>query len=129
MAWCYQSKWIECGRKCRGCPHGPYWYRCRKKEGKTRWEYVGNCLWAEGDEWASPPEEAPADDRDRIFDDRRADAALARRILGVGPAAGLPEIKEVYKRLCLEHHPDRGGDRLTMSRINAAYAYLRAALA
>lgn len=33
----------------------------------------------------------------------------------------LEELKSEYKRLALEHHPDRGGDLETMQAINAQY--------
>ncbi len=31
------------------------------------------------------------------------------------------EIKKRYRKLAMEHHPDRGGDTATMQEINAAY--------
>jgi len=37
----YQRQLIFCGKDCRGCPHGPYWYGFEKRDGKTRSEYVG----------------------------------------------------------------------------------------
>ena len=45
--------------------------------------------------------------------------------LGVPPTASQSEIRTAYRRLALEHHPDRntrGVDR--MARVNAAYAVL-----
>ena len=45
--------------------------------------------------------------------------------LGVAPTASQSEIRAAYRRLALEHHPDRntrGVDR--MARVNAAYAVL-----
>ena len=33
----------------------------------------------------------------------------------------LNELKATYRRLALEHHPDRGGDTATMQAINAEY--------
>jgi len=32
------------------------------------------------------------------------------------------ELRQEYRRLCLAHHPDRGGDTRTMQDINAAHA-------
>ena len=45
--------------------------------------------------------------------------------LGVAPTASQAEIRAAYRRLALEHHPDRntrGEER--MARVNAAYAVL-----
>jgi hypothetical protein len=38
----------------------------------------------------------------------------------------LDEIKALYKKLALEHHPDRGGDLETMQAVNAEYAFASA---
>lgn len=38
----------------------------------------------------------------------------------------LDEVKTTYKKLALEHHPDRGGDTATMQAINAEYAFASA---
>ncbi|MNK11856.1 DnaJ domain protein [compost metagenome] len=38
----------------------------------------------------------------------------------------LDEVKAKYKKLALEHHPDRGGDTVTMQAINAEYAFASA---
>ena len=46
--------------------------------------------------------------------------------LGVAPTASQAEIRAAYRRLALEHHPDRRGARgeERMARVNAAYAVL-----
>lgn len=41
----------------------------------------------------------------------------------------LDEVKALYKKLALEHHPDRGGDTATMQAINAEYAFVSARIA
>lgn len=46
------------------------------------------------------------------------------QILGVAPDASTEEIRAAWRRLSMEHHPDRGGDTETMARINAAYECL-----
>ena len=33
----------------------------------------------------------------------------------------LAELKTAYKKLCMQHHPDRGGDTATMQELNAEY--------
>lgn len=35
----------------------------------------------------------------------------------------IDEVKALYKKLALQHHPDRGGDTATMQAINTEYAY------
>ena len=32
---------VMCGKKCKGCPHGPYMYVYWKQGGKTRKKYIG----------------------------------------------------------------------------------------
>lgn len=32
---------VMCGRKCKGCPHGPYMYVYWKSGGKTQKKYIG----------------------------------------------------------------------------------------
>lgn len=44
--------------------------------------------------------------------------------LGVEPTATAAEIKAAWRKLCAEHHPDRGGDTATAAEINAAYDVL-----
>lgn len=38
--------------------------------------------------------------------------------------ATLDELKKEFRRLCMKHHPDRGGDTATMAAINAEYEAL-----
>lgn len=33
----------------------------------------------------------------------------------------IEELKQTFRRLCFEHHPDKGGDTATMQAINEAY--------
>jgi hypothetical protein len=47
-------------------------------------------------------------------------AAEARSILGVGPAAGRDEIEQAYRRLMRRVHPDVGGAAGLAAHLNAA---------
>jgi DnaJ-class molecular chaperone len=44
--------------------------------------------------------------------------------LGVNQSANQDEIKQAYRRLAAQHHPDRGGDTAKFQEIQAAYAIL-----
>ena len=53
--------------------------------------------------------------------------AAARTLLGLAERASLKEIKQTYRRLSKEHHPDTAGQkdaRLAMHEITAAYQLL-----
>lgn len=45
--------------------------------------------------------------------------------LGVDKTATQEDIKKAYRKLVLEHHPDRGGDNEYFSKINNAYDVLK----
>ena len=45
-------------------------------------------------------------------------------ILGASRTASQDEIEQLYKRLAMRHHPDRGGDADEMKAINEAYRVL-----
>ena len=45
-------------------------------------------------------------------------------ILGVAPNATAKEIKTAYRKLAIEHHPDKGGDEEEFKRISEAYSIL-----
>ncbi len=40
----YRLEKVSCGKNCKGCPHGPYWYGYWREDGKTRSKYVGKNL-------------------------------------------------------------------------------------
>ena len=40
----YRLERVSCGKGCKGCPHGPYWYGYWKEGGKTRSRYIGKRL-------------------------------------------------------------------------------------
>jgi len=40
----YRQEWVRCGKDCKKCPHGPYWYCYWKEDGKTRTRYIGKVL-------------------------------------------------------------------------------------
>ena len=48
----------------------------------------------------------------------------ALRVLGLAPDADYDQARERYRRLAMEHHPDRGGDTRRLQQLNAAMAAL-----
>jgi|SRR5210317_1671665 DnaJ-class molecular chaperone len=46
------------------------------------------------------------------------------QILGVGPSSSQEEIKQAYRRLSMEHHPDRGGDSAKFNKVKEAFNVL-----
>ena len=35
------AKYVRCGKGCKKCPHGPYYYLVKKENGRTKWRYLG----------------------------------------------------------------------------------------
>lgn len=46
-------------------------------------------------------------------------------VLGANEDASPGDIERLYKRLAVQHHPDRGGDEEEMKSLNEAYGVLR----
>ena len=45
-------------------------------------------------------------------------------ILGIDPASSDDQIRTAYKKLAMQHHPDRGGDQTKFQEIQEAYSVL-----
>ena len=46
-------------------------------------------------------------------------------VLGIGKTASADEIKKAFRKLAIEHHPDRGGQEDKFKEINEAYEVLK----
>lgn len=53
---------------------------------------------------------------------RRREALM---VLGLKDPVAFSEVKRRYRRLVMQHHPDRGGDKLRLQEINEAFDLLR----
>ncbi len=64
---------------------------------------------------------------DRLRSDLRHSGEVleAYALLGLPSSASFDSIRQRFRELALEHHPDRGGDGAVMQEINRAYALLR----
>jgi len=51
-----------------------------------------------------------------------------RQILGVLRTAGWSEIRTAYRKLVMQHHPDRGGDAAEFRKVQAAFEVLEDAM-
>lgn len=40
----YRLERVSCGKNCKGCPHGPYWYGYWREGGRTHSRYIGKNL-------------------------------------------------------------------------------------
>ena len=63
-----------------------------------------------------------------IFDLPKTEALeRAYETLGINHNAQNHKVKEVYKKLILINHPDKGGDSTMFTNINVAYGIIKAA--
>jgi curved DNA-binding protein CbpA len=46
------------------------------------------------------------------------------QLLGLPDFASIDDVKKAYRKLALQHHPDKGGDTAKMQQINLAYEVL-----
>ena len=114
---CLRSEYVKCGKKgCKSCPHGPYWYAYWWADGKTHKRYVGK---------DTTRDFAQERRLDEIHDRRKASYAVACEILGLRENCTKEECNQAFRAQSKIHHPDRGGTQSAMSRINAAYEYIR----
>jgi len=124
MTWSYQVEYISCGKKCKSCPHGPYWYRYQKQSGKTIKEYVGKFMaFQYGVEGAQ--EMMTRDPRRLILKGDTATPNLAYAILGLKPGAGPDETRRAFDTLASFCRQDLDALHPELALLTCAYTYLR----
>jgi hypothetical protein len=128
----FRCEYVRCGKPtCKSCPHGPYWYEYWREGDKVHKRYHGKvdprpkAKGKPGKNGGAKLEEAHP--WDAIFCRQTASSVLAATILGLTGGESFEDARRIFGRLVMQHHPDRGGDRDTMARINAAWSWLKAA--
>lgn len=126
---CYRCREeFDAGRKhARFCSP-----KCRKSHSReqARWPGPGGAKGPSDSQGKppAPPKSAAkqAHPWDAILTKGKADSGLAMTILGLKPPVTKNAAYAAFKRLVLEHHPDRGGDVKMTQWIYAAWDYLKA---
>jgi hypothetical protein len=117
VAWTYRCEYVRCGKShCSGCPHGPYWYGYERRDGKLHKKYFGK------------PDPRPCAQAEEVGYDipvfYRTTREWCLGVLEVQSCDDFAACKRAYNRLCLKHHPDRGGVTRLMARVNHAWERL-----
>ena len=124
MAEHFRAEYVRCGKKgCKSCPHGPYWYGYERIAGKLKKKYYGKTNPDDKRRERTTRESHPHDD---IFLKSKATFAMACAILEMPQSAYLAEYKKQFRKLSMQHHPDRGGNQDVYKRIVAAWSYIQA---
>jgi hypothetical protein len=117
----FRCEWVQCGRQCSGCPHGPYWYAYHREGQKVHKRYIGKVRpEPEPTRTVDPPHPW-----DAMFSRATASLALAYAIVGIGPATDRVAAVRRYRELQMAWHPDRGGDLRRAMHLNCAWEYIR----
>lgn len=132
QSYTYRAEYVNCNSsKCRGCPHGPYWYGYFREDGRLKKKYFGkeDPRPKKQEKFTNPenpfkPE--PPHPWEAILDRKTARLGVAEEILGIKPNASYEAARSAYRRRATEHHPDKGGDVRLCTCINAAWEYWRA---
>ncbi len=108
----YRQEHVRCGKAgCKTCPHGPYWYAYWKAGGRLHKRYVGK---------RDP--RLPQPEGKRIMPVTLQDCY---RELGITDCTPFAAAQSSYRKLCLIHHPDRGGRCEDMQAICHAWDVVR----
>lgn len=122
--WSYRCEYVWCGNKrCKSCPHGPYWYAYRHAKGKTYKRYVGKKDVRVIDmETINAANKQPFDD---IFSKATANIELALKILGCEITAKRFEVRKAALEIMAANHPDKFGDEQKYKWAAAAWSFLK----
>jgi len=125
--WTLRQEYIMCGKKrCKGCPHGPYWYGYRHWGNRTQKKYFGKKR-PDWEPFRNPQTESETPHADdSILGKRTASLSVAVRVLALGEFDfDRNTLYKAYRKAIMRTHPDRGGDVRECQRVNAAFEYLR----
>jgi hypothetical protein len=115
----FQREYVRCGKGCRRCPHGPYWYEYWREGKRTRKRYWGKYhpFPDDTDERQQPH---PVYERGKMSDH------VAREILTGNAAASNEACRKAFRHEIKTAHPDRGGTSEQARRLIAAWSWLKA---
>jgi hypothetical protein len=118
----YRQEYIRCGKGCKGCPHGPYWYSYERIAGKLKKRYIGKNAPSSADQ---NNDKAAPHPWEPILRRSTATEKLAREILSLRSGASKSDMQSAFKKATMKYHPDRGGSTIEMQCVVAAHTYLK----
>lgn len=119
----YIREYVKCRKeRCRGCPHGGYWYVYWRENRRLKKKYLGKDRPLQGQPWIEERMGKLVDERDDIFDERFRTEDLARRILGLSPGFTHLDLRE--KWVAIVNRLGVDGDRLSREHAFKKEAYL-----
>jgi hypothetical protein len=115
----FQREYVRCGKGCKGCPHGPYWYEYWREGKRTRKRY-----WGKHHPFADYTNESR--EHHPVYERAQMSDQVAREILTGNAAATNAACKRAFRQRIKAAHPDRGGTTEEARQLIAAWTWLKA---